>query len=62
MTSSCSGFGGIRAVLIRRDEPDEMKLENRPDWQEELDRGMEDIKAGRVISHEEHLNWKRQQR
>jgi hypothetical protein len=39
-----------------------MKLENRPDWQEELDRGMEDIKAGRVISHEEHLNWKRQQR
>lgn len=29
----------IRAVVIRQDEPADRKLENRPDWQEELDRG-----------------------
>ena len=40
---------------------DDTKLENRPDWQEELDRGLDDIKAGRVISHEEHLKRKRQE-
>ncbi len=52
----------IRSVLIRQDEPADMKLENRPDWQEELDLGMDDIRDGRVISHQEHLNWKLRQR
>ncbi len=52
----------IRAVLIRQHEPNEMKLENRPDWQQALDEGMRDVRSGQVVSQEEHLTWKRQQR
>ena len=45
----------IRAVLIRQDEPDEMKLENRPDWQREVEIGRQHRAEGKVVSHEEVL-------
>ena len=50
----------IRAILIRRDEPANMRLENRPDWQAALHQGIKEVKTGNVVSHEDHLNWKRQ--
>lgn len=50
----------VRALLIRHNEPPEMKLENRPDWQAEIDQGIQEIRTGKGISHEEHLAWIRQ--
>jgi predicted transcriptional regulator len=33
------------------------RIENRPDWQKAIQEGREDIRAGRVVAHEEVMEW-----
>lgn len=35
------------------------EIKNRPDWQEALERSRADLRAGRIVSHEEVENWHR---
>jgi len=37
------------------------RIENRPDWDEALERSRADLAAGRKIGHEEVLGWHRSQ-
>ncbi len=46
-------------TLSERRYGEDAKLENRPDWQQSLDRARTDREADRVISHEEVLEWQR---
>ena len=38
---------------------DDAAIENRPDWQQALERSRADLRAGRVVSHDEVENWHR---
>ena len=49
----------LRQSQAARELGDNALLENRPDWQQALERAEADIKAGRVHSHEEVLKWHR---
>lgn len=62
VTASAVSTEILRAAILDRQEPAEMKLENRPDWQEKLERAEIQIASGAVISHEELIVWKRRQR
>ena len=44
-------------MLSERRHGAEAELENRPDWQQSLDRARADREAGRVIPHEKMVRW-----
>jgi len=45
--------------LVRESLGSDGAIESRRDWQEALERSRADLRAGRVVSHEEVENWHR---
>ena len=52
----------VEQFFLSQEEPDDQKLENRPDWQAGIERGRQDRTKGRVVSHEEVMLWHRNHR
>ena len=40
-----------------KEPPEELKFENRPDWQAKYQRSQDDLARGRVIRHEDVADW-----
>lgn len=47
----------IYQLLAERSLGRDAALENRPDWQAKLERSQADREAGRVVPHQEVVDW-----
>ena len=51
----------LEQVLLSRNETPDRKLENRPDWQTDIQSSREEWAKGKTVSHEDVLHWHRAQ-